>query len=95
MLFLQNILNIKIMQTLPIHSSITKEKQVIQESVEFYIFEDIKNIIYIRSALFMTYIFVTFILVSIIFSKKKRKGKELMKKHEKKMKDIHATTEHR
>jgi len=43
------------MQTLPIHSSLTKEKQVIEESVEFYIFEDIKNIIYIRSTLFIHY----------------------------------------
>jgi len=65
------------MQTLPIHSSVTKEKQVIEESVEFYIFEDIKNIIYIQSKLFITYIFVTFLLFSSIFSKKKkRKGNE-------------------
>jgi len=62
------------MQTLPIHSSPTKEKQVIEESVEFYIFEDIKNIIYIRSTLFITYIFVTFLLFSSIFSKEKAKG---------------------
>ena len=75
MLFLQNILNIKIMQTLPIHSSITKEKQVIQESVEFYIFEDIKNIIYMRSTLFITYIFVTFLLFSSTFSKKRKEKK--------------------
>jgi len=61
------------MQTLPIHSSVTKEKQVIEESVEFYIFEDIKNIIYIQSKLFITYIFVTFLLFSSIFSKKKKK----------------------
>jgi len=61
------------MQTLPIHSSLTIEKQVIQESVEFYIFEDIKSIIYIWSILFITYIFVTFLLFSSIFSKKKRK----------------------
>ena len=63
------------MQTLPIHSSVTKEKQVIEESVEFYIFEDIKNIIYIQSKLFITYIFVTFLLFSSIFSKRKKKRK--------------------
>jgi len=63
------------MHTLPIHSSITKEKQVIEESVEFCIFEDIKNIIYIRSTLFITYIFVTFLLFSSIFSKEKKKRK--------------------
>jgi len=63
------------MQTLPIHSSLTIEKQVIQESVEFYIFEDIKSIIYIWSILFITYIFVTFLLFSSIFSKKKKKTK--------------------
>jgi len=63
------------MQTLPIHSSVTKEKHVIEENVEFYIFEDIKNIIYIRSTLFITYIFVTFLLFSSIFSKKKKKRK--------------------
>jgi len=79
------------MQTLPIHSSVTKEKQVIKESVELYIFEDIKNIIYIRSTLFITYIFVTFLLFSSIFSKKKKKRKQ-MKKHEKKMKHIHVRT---
>jgi len=62
------------MQTLPIHSSVTKEKQVIEESVEFYIFEDIKNYIYIWSTLFITYIFVTFLLFSSIFSQTKRKG---------------------
>ena len=62
------------MQTLPIHYSVTKEKLVIEESYEFYIFEDIKNIIYIRSTLFITYIFVTFVLFSSIFCKKKRKG---------------------
>jgi len=61
------------MQTLPIHSSVTKEKQVIEESVEFYKFEDIKNIIYIRSTLFLTYIFLTFLLFSSIFSNKKEK----------------------
>jgi len=59
------------MQTLLIHSSLTKEKQVIEESVEFYIFEDIRNIIYIQSTLFITYIFVTFLLFSSIFSKEK------------------------
>ena len=79
------------MQTLPIHSSVTKEKQVIKESVELYIFEDIKHIIYIRSTLFITYIFVTFLLFSSIFSKKKKKRKQ-MKKHEKKMKHIHVRT---
>ena len=63
------------MQTLPFHSSVTKEKSLIEESVEFYIFEDIKNIIYIRSTLFITYIFVTFPLFSSIFSKKKKKWK--------------------
>ena len=63
------------MQTLPIHSSVTKEKQVIKESVELYIFEDIKNIIFIWSTLFTTYIFVTFLLFSLIFSKKKKKRK--------------------
>jgi len=52
------------MRTLPIHSSVTKEKYVIEESVEFYIFEDIKNIIYIRSTVFITYIFDTFLLFS-------------------------------
>ena len=62
------------MRTLPIHSSVTKEKQVIEESVEFYIFEDIKNYIYIWSTLFITYIFVTFLLFSSIFSQTKRKG---------------------
>jgi len=62
------------MQTLRSHYSVTKEKHLIEESVEFYIFEDIKNIIYIRSTLFITYIFVTFLLFSSIFSKKKRKG---------------------
>jgi len=61
------------MQTLPVHSLVTKEKQVIQESVEFYIFEDIKNIIYIRSTHFITYIFVTVLLFSSIFSNKKEK----------------------
>ena len=64
------------MQTLPIHSSVTKEKQVIKESVELYIFEDIKNIIYIRSTLFITYIFVTFLLFSSIYSKKKERNEE-------------------
>ena len=64
------------MQTLPIHSSVTKEKQVIEVSVEFYIFEDIKNIIYIRSTLFITYIFVTFLLFSSIFCKKKREKRK-------------------
>ena len=63
------------MQTLPIHSSLTIEKQVIQESVEFYIFEDIKSIIYIWSILFITYIFVTFLLFSSIFSNEKNKRK--------------------
>jgi len=63
------------MQTLPIHSAQTIEKQVIQESVEFYIFEDIKNIIYIWSILFITYIFVTFLLFSSIFSNEKNKRK--------------------
>jgi len=61
------------MQTLRIHYSVTKEKHLIEESVEFYIFEDIKNIIYIRSTLFITYIFVTFLLFSSIFSKRKEK----------------------
>jgi len=61
------------MQTLPIHYSVTKEKHVIEESVEFNIFEDIKNIIYIRSTLFITYIFVTFLLFTSIFSKRKEK----------------------
>jgi len=61
------------MQTLPIHSLVTKEKHVIEENVEFYIFEDIKNIIYIRSTLFITYIFVTCLLFSSIFSNKKEK----------------------
>jgi len=61
------------MQTLPIHYSVTKEKLVIEESYEFYIFEDIKNIIYIRSTLFITYIFFTFLLFSSIFSKRKEK----------------------
>jgi len=63
------------MQTLPIHSSVTKEKQVIEVSVEFYIFKDIENIIYIRSTLYITYIFVTFLLFSSIFSKRKKKRK--------------------
>jgi len=63
------------MQTLPIHSSVTKEKHVIEESVELYMFEDIKNIIFIWSTLFTTYIFVTFLLFSLIFSKKKKKRK--------------------
>jgi len=61
------------MQTLCIHYSVTKEKHLIEESVEFYIFEDIKNIIYIRSTFFITYIFVTFLLFSSIFSKRKEK----------------------
>jgi len=55
------------MQTLPIHFSVTKEKHVIEESVEVYIFEDIKNIIYIWSTLFITYISVTLLLFSSIF----------------------------
>jgi len=59
------------MQTLPIHSPVTKENQVNEESVEFYILEDIKNIIYIRSALFIIFIFVTFLFFSSFFSKKK------------------------
>jgi len=63
------------MQTLPIHSSVTKEKQVIEEIVQFYIFEHIKNNIYIRSTLFITYIFVTFLLFSSIFSKKEKERK--------------------
>ena len=63
------------MQTLPIHFSVTKEKHVIEESVELYMFEDIKNIIFIWSTLFTTYIFVTFLLFSLIFSKKKKKRK--------------------
>jgi len=64
------------MQTLPIHSLVTKQKHVIEESVEFYIFEDIKNTIYIRPTLFITYIFVTFLRCSSI-SSKKRKEKEI------------------
>jgi len=60
------------MQTQPIHSSVTKEKLANEESVEFYIFEDIKNINYIRSTLFIIFIFVTFLLFSSFFSKKKR-----------------------
>jgi len=40
------------MQSLSIHSATREEKQVIEESVEIYIFEDIKDI-YILSIFFI------------------------------------------